>query len=141
MTEFTLDPRLDNDCFTLGKLQVSRLLLMNNALVPWFVIVPEVEATEIYQLTADVQQDVLEEINQLSKFVSREYVTDKLNVAAIGNIVNQLHIHIVGRNRGDFCWPNVIWGTDQQKSYSQEEVSNITRQLESKLVIFNRFAK
>lgn len=136
MTEFKLDPRLNNDCFTLGKMQTSRLLLMNNALVPWFILVPEVEVTEIYQLDNETQQQLLAEINQLSEFITQEYVTDKLNVAAIGNIVNQLHVHIVGRTKNDFCWPNVVWGTDQKKTYSGHEVKNITQKLENNLSTF-----
>lgn len=136
MTEFKLDPRLNNDCFTLGKMQTSRLLLMNNALVPWFILVPEVEVTEIYQLDNETQQQLLAEINQLSAFITQEYVTDKLNVAAIGNIVNQLHVHIVGRTKNDFCWPNVVWGTDQKKTYSGHEVKNITQKLENNLSTF-----
>ena len=136
MMEFKLDPRLNNDCFTLGKMQVCQLLLMNNALVPWFILVPEVEATEIYQLNNDIQQRLLAEINQLSEFITQEYVTDKLNVAAIGNIVNQLHVHIVGRTKNDFCWPNVVWGTDQKKTYSDHEVKNITQKLENNLSTF-----
>lgn len=136
MTEFKLDPRLNNDCFTLGKMQTSRLLLMNNALVPWFILVPEVEVTEIYQLDNETQQQLLAEINQLSAFITQEYVTDKLNVAAIGNIVNQLHVHIVGRTKNDFCWPNVVWGTDQKKTYSDHEVKTITQKLENNLSTF-----
>ncbi|MDF1644631.1 MAG: HIT family protein [Pseudomonadales bacterium] len=136
MTEFRLDPKLDSDCFTLGKMQISQLLLMNNALAPWFILVPEVEAAELYQLDNDIQQQILAEINQLSEFITQEYITDKLNVAAIGNIVNQLHIHIVGRTKSDFCWPNVVWGADQKKTYSDQEVKNITRKLKNSLATF-----
>lgn len=136
MTEFKLDPRLNNDCFTLGKMQTSRLLLMNNALVPWFILVPEVEVSEIYQLDNQTQQQLLAEINQLSEFITQEYVTDKLNVAAIGNIVNQLHVHIVGRTKNDFCWPNVVWGADQIKTYSADDVKKVTKNIERNVSSF-----
>jgi len=129
MNEFKLDSQLENDCFVLGKLQVSQLLLMNNSLVPWFILVPEVGVTEIYQLDAEQQKQLLNEINQMSKFISDEYVTDKLNVAAIGNIVSQLHVHIVGRKKEDFCWPNVIWGTSQKQPYTDSEIEKIVEQL------------
>jgi len=101
MTEsdvFKLDSRLDNDCFTLGQLKTSRLLLLNNSLVPWFILVPETSATEIYELPHAQQLELLDEINLLSNHLKQNFAVDKLNVAAIGNIVNQMHIHIVGRN-------------------------------------------
>ncbi|MBV1914165.1 MAG: HIT family protein [Pseudomonadales bacterium] len=131
MNEFKLDPQLEKDCVVLGKLQTSQLLLMNNSLVPWFILVPEVEATEIYQLDIELQKTLLDEVNQMSKFVSDEYGTDKLNVAAIGNIVSQLHVHIVGRKKDDFCWPNVIWGTSQKKPYTDQELSGIVKRVSS----------
>ena len=127
MNEFKLDPQLEKDCFLLGKLPGSQLLLMNNSLVPWFILVPEVDVTEIYQLDAGQQKQLLSGINQLSKFISEEYGTDKLNVAAIGNMVSQLHVHIVGRKKDDFCWPNVVWGTGQGKPYSDQAVEQITK--------------
>lgn len=135
MRPFKLDPKLQQDCFVLGKLGQNQLLLMNNSLAPWFILVPEVDkaVTELYQLELETQQNLLEEINKLSKFVAKQGETEKLNVAAIGNVVSQLHIHVVGRNRNDFCWPNVIWGTEQKESYSEHAVQELSERLKLEL--------
>jgi len=135
MKPFTLDPKLQQDCFVLGKLGSNQLLLMNNSLVPWFILVPEVDrsVTELYQLELETQQSLLEEIDKLSKFVAKQGETEKLNVAAIGNVVSQLHIHVVGRNKNDFCWPNVIWGTEQKQPYTDDAVQELSERLKSEL--------
>lgn len=128
-TDFKLDARLENDCFTLGRLQSSRLLLLNNSLVPWFILVPETTATELYELPREQQLILLDEINLLSDHLKKNFGVDKLNIAAIGNIVNQMHIHVVGRSVGDYCWPGVVWGAEGKQAYEPEEVENITAQL------------
>jgi len=125
MTDFPLDPRLAADCFVLGEMPLSLLLLMDNSLVPWFILVPRREATEVYRLSRDDQLLLLDEINHVSRFVSEHFACEKLNVAAIGNIVTQLHVHIVGRNRADFCWPHVVWGRKERKAYRDGEVAAI----------------
>lgn len=135
-SDFKLDPQLDKDCFVLGHLKTSRLLLLNNALVPWFILVPDTNATEIYELPHAQQLALLEEINLLSNYLKQNFATDKLNIAAIGNIVNQLHVHVVGRHVDDFCWPSVVWGADGKQAYSDEEVNTIQSQLADKLPTF-----
>jgi len=135
MSEFVLDERLQNDCFILAESGQFFVLLMNNSLVPWFILVPKTDKCELYQLGASMQTKVNDMINQLSKFVSNEFKTDKLNVAAIGNIVNQLHIHIVGRYKSDVFWPGVVWGANEKKVYTQTEVNKIKLGLNSILEI------
>ncbi|MCK4706073.1 MAG: HIT family protein [Gammaproteobacteria bacterium] len=131
-SDFNLDPQLDNDCFVLGHLKTSRLLLLNNALVPWFILVPDTIATEIYELPHAQQLELLDEINIISNHLKQNFAVDKLNVAAIGNIVKQMHIHIVGRHVDDFCWPNVVWGANDKQPYTDEDVETIKKQLASK---------
>lgn len=140
-SDFKLDPRLENDCFILGTLKTSRLLLLNNSLVPWFILVPDTIATEIYELPHDQQLALLGEINIISNHLKQNFATDKLNVAAIGNIVNQMHIHIVGRHVDDFCWPGVVWGADGKQPYKDNEVEAIKSQLTDKLADFFTPAK
>ena len=130
---FKLDARLAGDCLILGKLDCSLLLLMNNALVPWFILVPVTQATEIYQMPEEQQAQLLEEINLLSDFINSEFSIEKLNVAAIGNIVKQLHVHIVGRHSSDFCWPGVVWGAEQSEPYSDAEIKRIKESLKIRL--------
>lgn len=125
MSKFVLDPRLDEDCIQIAELELSLVLLMNNALVPWFILVPKVEENEIHLLTYKQQSTLYGEIDILSKFVSDVFEIDKINVGAIGNIVNQLHIHIVGRRKDDYCWPGVVWGTKEKKPYSGSEIEKM----------------
>jgi diadenosine tetraphosphate (Ap4A) HIT family hydrolase len=125
MNPFTLDPRLAEDCFVLGETRLCLLLLMKNSLVPWFILVPRRTQTELFELDREDQEELQEEINLLSRFVKILPGVAKLNVAAIGNIVQQLHIHVIGRNENDFCWPNVVWGSTEKKPYTDEEIKAI----------------
>lgn len=133
MDNFELDSRLAKDCYVLGKLDVSLVLLMNNSLVPWFILVPQTGETEISDLSKAGQAGLLEEINLLSGFLKSNFNITKLNVAAIGNIVSQLHVHVVGRNSSDYCWPNVVWGTTERERYSDERIEEITKALREQL--------
>ena len=133
MHNFQLDTRLADDCHILGKLDISRLLLMNNSLVPWFILVPETDEMEITDLSKTDQEILLKEINLISGFVKDNFDVPKLNTAAIGNIVSQLHIHIVGRSPSDYCWPNVVWGTKEKEPYTDERVKGITALLTKQL--------
>lgn len=132
-SNFKLDQKLDSDCFTLGYLKTSRLLLLNNALVPWFILVPDTAAIEIYELPPKQQFELLEEINIISNHLKQNFTVDKLNIAAIGNVVSQMHIHIVGRHIDDFCWPGVVWGAEGKQIYKNDEVETIKAQLSNKL--------
>ena len=131
MKNFQLDAQLQKDCIVLGELQHSLLLLMNNALLPWFILVPKTDKTELYELADEVQAGVLAEINAISKFVKDEFCVDKLNVAAIGNVVQQLHIHIIGRQHEDFCWPGVVWGRPEKELYKKETIDHIMAKLKN----------
>ena len=131
MENFQLDPQLQQDCLVLGELQHSLLLLMNNALVPWFILVPKTDKTELYELSDDMQAGVWAEINATSKFVKDEFCIDKLNVAAIGNVVQQLHIHIIGRQHEDYCWPGVVWGRSEKTPYNKEAIDHIKAKLKN----------
>ncbi len=135
MTDFVLDARLQADSCLLGFLSLSQLRLINNGLFPWFILVPQVEQYEIHQLAQEQQIQLLGEMTAVSRFVEAEYQTDKINVAAIGNIVRQLHVHIVGRYETDPCWPGVVWGVKEKKSYSPQEIEVIKDKLKKYLQI------
>lgn len=126
---FTLDPQLQKDCFILSEGSNSQLLLLNNSLVPWFILVPKTDKTEWYQLDVHLQVIIQQQLNELSGYIKREYQVDKLNVANIGNIVSQLHIHVVGRFKNDYCWPGVVWGSDGKKTYTADEVEAISQRV------------
>jgi len=127
---FILDSRLSADCFVLKELELSLLLLMNNSLVPWYILVPKTMVKEISDLPQNEQLELLKEINLISNFIKKTYAqVIKLNVAAIGNMVSQMHIHIIGRYPTDYCWPNVVWGNKQKKVYTESEVAEITEKI------------
>jgi diadenosine tetraphosphate (Ap4A) HIT family hydrolase len=135
---FELDSHLAKDNFILGEFETSLVLLMNNKVAPWFVLVPKVAGvSELYELDKDMQASLMDEINRLSEFVKQQFVVDKLNVAAIGNIVKQLHIHVVARAEDDYCWPGVVWGTDFTEQYLEEEVDELVSKMRSKLTGFS----
>lgn len=133
LSDFVLDARLENDCHILGKLDSTLLLLMDNSLVPWFILVPRVDVTEFHELPQEVQLQLLEQINLISDYLKQDISVDKVNVAAIGNIVRQLHIHVVGRSETDYCWPSVVWGAEGHTPYSENELQEITSAIKERL--------
>ena len=132
---FSLDCRLENDCIILSESEQFILLLMNNSYVSWFILVPKTSETEFYHLANNVQSQVLTIINRLSKLLVKDFKVDKINVASIGNIVEQMHIHIVGRYHTDPYWPGVVWGRDEKKPYTETEFKKIKIIMESILVL------
>jgi diadenosine tetraphosphate (Ap4A) HIT family hydrolase len=127
---FQLDRRLANDCYQMAENEHSLWLLLNNSYFPWFIVVPKATCTELYQLTKEQQDRLQNETNLISEFVSRHFPCDKLNVASIGNIVAQMHVHVIARTKTDPCWPGVVWGTDNKAPYPIAEVLNIQTKLQ-----------
>src|SRR5690348_1989792 len=109
--KFELHPQLQKDCIQLGRLTLCRLLLMNDANYPWFILVPErPDIREIYELSETDQQQMLRESSALARSLSGIFSPDKLNIAALGNVVPQLHVHHIARFRKDAAWPAPVWG-------------------------------
>lgn len=135
MNSFSLDPQLLKDCFILSEGTDSCLLLLNNRLLPWFILVPKTDKTEWYQLEPSLQAAMQQQINALSAYIYLEYQVDKLNLASIGNIVSQLHVHVVGRYKDDFCWPGVVWGAEGKKAYTADEVAVICERINRQSII------
>lgn len=133
MSEFKLDQRLAQDCYYLGESDISILLLSKNADYPWFILVPKTAHTELYQLEPELQQSLLAQINLISAFIDELYQPTKLNVAAIGNVVKQMHIHLVARYQDDPTWPGVVWGASANSSYSQDQIANVRQQVQDAL--------
>ena len=119
---FKLDKRLEQDTIFIKNLNLSKLLLMNNSNFPWLILVPMREnLIELIDLSKTDQQHLLSEISSLSRFLKKTDPKGKINIGTLGNIVNQLHIHIVIRNKNDLAWPNSIWGFDNHSPYSKEQ--------------------
>lgn len=112
MPRFQLHPRLVEDCHRLGRFRLSHLLLHRNASLPWLILVPETTdgAGELHELAPADRQALVEEVDAVARAVKGLPDVQKVNVAAIGNLVPQLHVHVVGRHPGDPCWPGVVWG-------------------------------
>ena len=124
---FSIHPRLVAGGVDLGGIGGCRLLLKNNALFPWFILVPEVEEgiEDLHQLSPARYAEVMAAVRSVSEFVSAQFKPEKLNVACIGNVVRQMHIHIVGRSTGDPAWPGTVWAFDGKQNYTDEEIARI----------------
>ncbi|MGA2892909.1 MAG: HIT family protein [Xanthobacteraceae bacterium] len=110
MSEWSLHPQLENDTAPVGDLALSRVLSINDADYPWLILVPRRSGvTEIIDLGDDAAQ-LMTEVASASRVLKRLTQCDKLNIAAIGNVVPQLHVHIVARRRDDPLWPKPVWG-------------------------------
>jgi diadenosine tetraphosphate (Ap4A) HIT family hydrolase len=118
---FTLDPRLTADAYEIGDLALSRALLMNNARYPWLILVPRrADLAEIADLDRADRALLIEEIARASEAVRALPGVEKINVGALGNIVRQLHVHVVGRRVGDPAWPGPVWGAGAARRYEPE---------------------
>lgn len=112
MSGFQLDPRLAADSIFVADGPLSQVRLIDDLRFPWLLLVPRVEAaSEWIDLDGTQQRLLLAEINQISRLLRAEPGVSKLNVGALGNIVRQLHIHLVGRHDGDPAWPGPVWGS------------------------------
>lgn len=108
---FSLPERLKADTFPVAELALSSVLLMNNALFPWLILVPRIAgASEIVDLTPQDQATLMREIAQASHILRTCFTPDKLNIAALGNQVPTLHVHVIARFKHDSAWPNPVWG-------------------------------
>lgn len=118
---FELDPLLSRDTVVVGEWPLSLLLLHRDSNYPWFILVPkQARLTEFYQLASDDQQQLLLESNLLAAAINQVIRPDKLNVAALGNVVAQLHIHHIARFTSDPAWPDPVWGAVPAQRYSDE---------------------
>ncbi|MDQ7072560.1 MAG: HIT domain-containing protein [Gammaproteobacteria bacterium] len=127
---FKLNSQLEQDTISIGEFPLSNVLLMNDVRYPWIILVPRVEnITEIFELTDKQQQQLMYESNLVAKRLKALVQADKMNVAALGNVVSQLHIHHVARFRADEAWPAPVWGKGHAIHYSQTEQHAVIKQI------------
>lgn len=124
---FQLHSKLALGCLPIDRICGCRVLLKDNSIFPWFLVVPEVEdgIEDLHQLDDARYHEVLTLVRGVSQFVESQFRTEKLNVASIGNQVRQMHVHIVGRNSSDPAWPGVVWGYSEKRPYTEEDVQRI----------------
>lgn len=118
---FSLNKQLEKDCFAIGELALCKVLLLNDSNFPWTILVPKVEnVSELYELSEPDQQIFMQESNCVAQMLNELFKPDKLNIAAIGNKVRQLHIHHIARFENDICWPETVWGYGNSKPYTDQ---------------------
>ncbi|RPH72074.1 HIT domain-containing protein [bacterium] len=118
---FEIHRQLQEDCIIIGSFGLSQLLMMNDSNYPWFILVPAREnKKELFDLDDEDQVQLIKEITLFSKFIANVFKADKMNIAALGNAVSQLHVHIIARFKDDPAWPAPVWGKTPAKPYSDE---------------------
>ena len=133
---WSLHPRLEQDTVPVGDLPLSRLLVHNDANYPWLLLVPRrPEACEIIDLDEADRLQLMAEIAMASRALKAVTMCDKLNVAAIGNVVPQLHLHVLARRRDDAAWPKPVWGTVPARAYDLAERERFVAALRRELAI------
>ena len=121
---FSLDPRLQKDTHTIASLPLCEVLLMNDRQYPWLILVPRrADTREIVELDAADQLQLQRESNAVSKLLLNKFGAAKLNIAALGNVVPQLHIHHVARTTDDPAWPAPVWGAVEPLAYTEQELA------------------
>jgi len=119
---FAIDPRLAADTHAVGALPFSELLLMDDARFPWVILVPRIAgARELIDLDEGDQRLLLGEIDHVARALETLLHPDKLNIAALGNVVPQLHVHVIARFTSDAAWPNPVWGRGERVAYGGRE--------------------
>ncbi len=127
---FVLDERLARDCIPVGELPLCSLLLMNDANYPWLILVPRVAGVaEIVDLEDAQRQQLLQESCAVALALRSIFSPDKLNIAALGNVVPQLHLHHIARFKKDKAWPKPVWGSVAAQPYTDLQVSKIVQQV------------
>jgi len=117
---FTLDPKLEADTFEVGDFALSRVLMMNDARYDWLILVPRrPDLSEIVDLAPAERSELMEEVARAVEVLRGLDGVAKVNVGALGNIVRQLHVHVVARRVGDAAWPGPVWGAGAGRAHAE----------------------
>lgn len=132
--QFKLDPQLEKDTLPVVKLALCDVRLMADSRWPWLIVIPRiVGAEEVHHLVFDDQLALLAELNEVAVALEAMTGCRKVNIGALGNIVRQLHIHVIARNEGDENWPNPVWGYGKPVAYTQAQAQKLIRELQLRL--------
>ncbi len=131
---FQLHERLQADTAPVAELPLCRVLLMDNRVWPWLILVPAIPGlTEIHQLDEAGRHRLVDEIAQASTALEDLVRPDKINVGALGNMVPQLHVHVIARTRSDPAWPGPVWGSGFAERYDPAERNSLIRSIGERL--------
>ena len=132
--QFELDPRLAADTFLVGATSFSQVLLMNDARYPWLILVPrQGDITEPFELSEADQAQLWQESMRLGQAIKAHFAADKINIAALGNQVAQLHVHHIVRFHVDAAWPGPVWGVGSAVAYEEAAAERLMEDLRSVL--------
>lgn len=133
-SSWTLHPQLEKDTVNIGDLPLSRVLVIKDANYPWLLLVPRrPDVTELIDLDEVEQAQLTTEINRVARALKDVSKPDKLNIAALGNMVSQLHIHIIARRSGDAAWPRPVWGMVPALDHDPQELETFIGALRRKI--------
>ena len=136
MADWVLDQKLADDSIFVADWPLSQLRLINDSRFPWLVLVPRVSnIEEIFQLSSYDQQRLLQESSHLAKMLSDLFKADKMNVAALGNVVRQLHVHHIVRYVDDCCYPSPVWGVGEALPYKDIDLQQRVDELRAALTL------
>jgi len=131
---FILDPRLQADTHPVTSLPLCEVLLMNDARFPWLILVPRRPGmAEVTDLAEAEQTRLWQEVNRAAAALRATMPCDKLNIGALGNIVRQLHVHVVARREGDAAWPGPVWGCGHARPYDRDERERMAERLRASM--------
>lgn len=137
---FNLDAKLAADTFFVADLEICRVLLMNNANYPWLILVPrEQGAVELTALPFETQTKILREINLVTEIFQKKFLPHKINIGALGNVVRQLHIHVIARFENDTAFPKPVWG-EASKAYEAKDAEALIAELKESLATYKSSA-
>ena len=126
MNLFRVDPELEKNSYLISEMELSKLYIKNDKENPWFVLVPRKAKTyELVDLSHEQQCILMEEVTIVSEFLKNYYRPTKINIGVLGNIVRQLHVHVLARFENDRAWPQALWGTTPEVLFTDDELENI----------------
>lgn len=130
MDDWSLNRQLEQDTINIGDLPLSRVLVVNDANYPWLMLVPRrVDAKDLIDLNEVEQSQLMSEINRVARALQDITKPDKLNIAALGNVVPQLHVHVIARRTSDPAWPRPVWGVVPPLAHDPQEIEHFIRAL------------
>jgi len=130
MQEIQIHPQLLADCHDLGRLPACAVLLHRNAVLPWFILVPDTVFNDVLDLPQEHRHAVITDCAAVSTFIKEVLGYDKVNFAGLGNVVPQMHLHVIGRSESDAAWPQPVWGALQDTAtYTAQQLDDIRQGL------------